>query len=250
MSPLVLLLAVIAGSISASSIRDYTGGNNVEDVFEHQDNVGTGSEETTNLPADNIDSEVVTDAEIHIEHSNMPCNEFYICAMQSPPPALLGSITKGFYISPGFLKKMCRYMKSSVGCYYQGDYADCPIVTEIVKSTTNMYRYMCVEPGRSAVLSILPCINNFEVQLQLILSSYGFSHSVKTIRDWPDQEPSNIALMMCRVMNNFYQDTGAEIESRCSAADRRIYENMAVIWSRSGLRDYNCTIEENNNTSL
>ncbi|XP_033754950.1 uncharacterized protein LOC117337912 [Pecten maximus] len=250
MSPLVLLLVLIAGSISASKIRDYTGGNSIEDVFEHQDSAGPGSEEITNIPADNIDSEVITDTDIDTEQANMQCNAFYTCAMQNPPPAPLGSITKGFYISPGFLKKICRYMKTSVACYYQGEYADCPIVTGNVKTMTNMYRYMCVEPGRSAVLSMLPCINNYEVQFQLILSSYGWSHSVKTIMDWPDQEPSNIALMMCRATRNFYYDTGSEIEHQCSAVDRRVYEHMIVVWSRFDLRRFNCTLEENNNTSL
>ncbi|XP_033754939.1 uncharacterized protein LOC117337902 [Pecten maximus] len=250
MSPLVLLLAVIAGSISASTIRDYIDGNNIEDVFDHQENAGPGSEEITNLPADNIDSEMVTDTDIGTDQANMQCNEFYICMFANPPPQPLGSFTEGFTFSSGYLRETCRHLESSIACYYQGDYAACPTLMESVRTMTNMYDYICDAPGRSAVLSIFQCINNFELQLPLMMMSFGLSHSIRTIMDWPDQEPTNIALMMCRVAQSFYQESGAEIERQCSEVDRGTFEHIFVIWSQSPLQRFNCTIGENNNTSL
>ncbi|XP_033754929.1 uncharacterized protein LOC117337885 isoform X2 [Pecten maximus] len=165
MSPVVLLLAVIAGSISASTIREYTGGNDVSDIFDHQDNVLDEIEEMPTLPAE-FDSE--WDNTTNGDMPDMKCMAYFMCMMQNESPEPSGSFKNGFDVTPKFLKKHCRYMKKSLACYYDGEYADCPDVVNFVESLTARYQYMCFQPGKSVVQSMLPCFNKYDVQMSLL----------------------------------------------------------------------------------
>lgn len=173
--------------------------------------------------------------------------EYYSCISETSPPEPLGSLRKGFYFSPAFVKKACRFMKSAVSCYIHGVYDDCPAVTESVKSIASTYSYVCVEPGRSDIYSFLPCINNFDVQMSLIRAGIGFSYSMEIVLRWPD--PAHVSMMACQTMERLYDEVSSTVQFSCSERDRSTAEGLLVASLRVVISKYNCSIGENNETT-
>ncbi|XP_021374951.1 uncharacterized protein LOC110464192 isoform X2 [Mizuhopecten yessoensis] len=222
--------------LPTTTIRDYTGGNSVEDMLEHQDSLDDGSNEIPSLPVDNIDVEMMNATGI----PNMQCFEYYSCISNVEENVPPGSLKKGFYITPAFMKKQCRNTKRILNCFLAGDYSDCPVAVASFPTLLRLYNYMCVEPGRTEVMSVLPCANIYDVQRSFYTSYLTFSSAVNTIMNWPNAKPSDTSHMFCWAMKNFKDETGGFIETHCSAQDREIYDRVVDISAEPFTRQYNC----------
>ncbi|XP_060071723.1 uncharacterized protein LOC132551586 [Ylistrum balloti] len=228
MSPLVLVAAVLASStcISAFSIRDFT-----RQVRSHQQKV----EEP--VPAD---IEILNATEIHV--SDRPCREYYTCLRQTEPPPPSGSIKEGYTITPSYIDDLCRAMSGVIACGYIGELSNCEDAAEMNQHFTQQYTQICLEPGKSELLSFLPCLNKFEVQATIFVSMTSMAAKVDTIHSWPNATPTDMIHMMCWALTGTYNNLGYSIAGLCSDQDQAVYQTLFKVGAASFIQEYNCTI--------